>query len=48
MLRLGESRELRERLGAAVRNTAVARHTWKRNAQTVIDEYRALSQNRLR
>jgi glycosyltransferase involved in cell wall biosynthesis len=42
MLRLSESSELRERLGAAARQTAIERHTWRRNAQRVIDEYRAL------
>jgi len=48
ILRLSESPELRESLGAAARETAIERHTWKRNAQRVIDEYRELSQNRLR
>jgi len=43
ILRLRDSRELRERLGAAVRKVAVARHTWTRNAQRVIDEYASLS-----
>lgn len=42
ILRLSESRELRLRLGAASRETAIARHTWKRNVQRVIDEYRAI------
>jgi len=42
ILRLSESPELRERLGAAARKTAIERHTWKRNAQRVIDEYRGL------
>lgn len=40
--RLASSRELRERLGAAAREAAVTRHTWKHNAQRVFDEYRAL------
>jgi len=49
ILRLTNSRELRQRLGAAARRTAIERHTWKQNAQRVIDAYRALgSQNRLR
>jgi glycosyltransferase involved in cell wall biosynthesis len=48
ILRLSESPELRERLGAAARKAAIERHTWRRNAQRVIDEYRGLSQNRLR
>jgi glycosyltransferase involved in cell wall biosynthesis len=43
ILRLAASRELRERLGTAARRTAVERHTWKHNAQRVIDAYRALS-----
>ena len=42
ILRLSDSRELRERLGAAARRVAVERHTWKQNAQRVIDEYQAL------
>jgi glycosyltransferase involved in cell wall biosynthesis len=40
ILRLADSPELRARLGAAARAAAVERHTWKRNAQRVIDEYR--------
>jgi glycosyltransferase involved in cell wall biosynthesis len=40
ILRLSDSRELRERLGAAARRAAVAEHTWKHNAQRVLDEYR--------
>ena len=39
ILRLTDSRELRERLGAAARRLAVERHTWRQNAQRVIDEY---------
>ena len=47
--RLAENSELRARLGAAVRHAAVERHTWKQNAQRVIEAYRELtSQNRLR
>jgi len=42
ILRLSESRDLRERLGSAARHAAVERHTWKQNAQRVIDQYRAL------
>ena len=42
ILRLTTSPELRERLGAAARRRAVERHTWKHNAQTVIDAYRML------
>ena len=44
ILRLSGSPELRARLGAAARHTAIERHTWKQNAQRVIDEYRALSE----
>ena len=40
ILRLSESRELRERLGIGARRAAVERHTWKQNAQRVIDQYR--------
>jgi glycosyltransferase involved in cell wall biosynthesis len=42
ILRLSKSIELRERLGAAARQAAVERHTWKRNAQRVLDEYGSL------
>jgi glycosyltransferase involved in cell wall biosynthesis len=48
ILKLSGSRELRERLGDAARRAAVERHTWKQNAQRVFDQYRGLSQNRLR
>ena len=44
ILRLANSAELTARLGAAAREAAIERHTWKRNAQRVIDEYRALSE----
>ena len=44
ILRLMKSRELRERLGAAARRAAIERHTWKQNAQRVINEYLSLSQ----
>lgn len=40
IMRLSESRELCERLGNAARRAAVERHTWKQNAQRVIDQYR--------
>jgi glycosyltransferase involved in cell wall biosynthesis len=40
--RLAASRELRERLGAAARQTAIERYTWKHNAQRVLDEYASL------
>jgi glycosyltransferase involved in cell wall biosynthesis len=39
IMRLGGSRELRERLGAAARDAAIAEHTWKHNAQRVLDAY---------
>jgi len=44
ILRFMKSRELRERLGAAARRAAIERHTWKQNAQRVINEYVSLSQ----
>ena len=39
ILRLSKSRDLRERLGAAARDAAIAEHTWKHNAQRVLDAY---------
>ncbi len=39
ILRLAESRSLRESLGAAARSAAVANHTWTRNAQNILDAY---------
>jgi len=39
ILRLSSSRELRERLGAAARHASIAKHTWKHNAQRVLDAY---------
>jgi glycosyltransferase involved in cell wall biosynthesis len=39
--RLADSPALRERLGAAARRAAIERHTWKRNAQNVLDAYSA-------
>jgi glycosyltransferase involved in cell wall biosynthesis len=39
---LSSSKELRESLGAAARRAAVERHTWKHNAQRVLDAYREL------
>ena len=39
ILRLDNSRELRERLGLAARESAIANHTWKINAQRVFDAY---------
>ena len=43
ILRLSESPDLRQRLGTAARRAAVEQHTWKQNAQRVIDEYRMLT-----
>lgn len=40
MVRLANSKELCEQLGAAARAVAIERHTWKRNAQNVLDAYR--------
>jgi glycosyltransferase involved in cell wall biosynthesis len=39
ILRLRGSRELRGRLGTAARQTAIAEHTWKHNAQRVLEAY---------
>lgn len=39
IIRLSSSPELRERLGAAARDAAIAEHTWKHNAQRVLDAY---------
>jgi glycosyltransferase involved in cell wall biosynthesis len=39
--RLAGSKELRERLGASARRTAIERHTWGHNAARVLDAYRA-------
>jgi glycosyltransferase involved in cell wall biosynthesis len=43
IVRLSLSPELRENLGAAARRAAVERHTWKHNAQRVLDAYYSLS-----
>jgi glycosyltransferase involved in cell wall biosynthesis len=43
IVRLSKSKELRTQLGAAARQAAIERHTWKQNAQRVIDQYEALS-----
>ena len=42
ILRLTGSPDLRERLGSAARAAAMARHTWKHNAQRVLDAYASL------
>lgn len=41
IVRLMNSRALRERLGAAARDEAIARHTWEHNAGRVLAAYRA-------
>ena len=41
ILRLSESRELREQMGASARAEAMARHTWRQNAERVLDAYHA-------
>jgi glycosyltransferase involved in cell wall biosynthesis len=41
IMRLAKSPELRERLGETARRMAVERHTWTRNAQTVLEAYSA-------
>jgi glycosyltransferase involved in cell wall biosynthesis len=45
ILRLRDSRELRHHLGAAARAAAIAKHTWKHNAQRVIDSYEEWSRS---
>jgi len=44
--RLAESPELRQRLGTNARETVVQKHTWKHNAQRVLDAYRSLVASR--
>jgi glycosyltransferase involved in cell wall biosynthesis len=39
ILRLSQSAELRERLGIAARNVAMAKYTWKHNAARVLNSY---------
>jgi glycosyltransferase involved in cell wall biosynthesis len=43
ILKLVESEELRKRLGAKAREVAEREHTWKRNAQRVLDAYKSLT-----
>ncbi|SRR6266436_1032090 len=45
ILRLSRSRELREHLGSAARQAAIAKHTWKHNAQRVLDAYYSWSKS---
>lgn len=40
---LAESAEMRTRLGVSARQAVIAGHTWKHNAQRVLDEYRSLT-----
>lgn len=42
ILSLTKAKDLRERLGAAARDAAVAHHTWEHNAQRVLDAYEAM------
>ena len=43
IVRLGSSKELRQSLGTAARRAVVAQHTWKHNAQRVLDAYHELT-----
>ena len=43
LVRLIEDKGLREALGAKARETAEREHTWTRNAQRVLDEYKSLT-----
>lgn len=45
--RMADSPDLAARLGAAARERAIERHTWKRNAQKVLDAYREWQRERL-
>jgi glycosyltransferase involved in cell wall biosynthesis len=45
ILRLTQSRNLREQLGAAARREAVAHHTWEHNARRVLNAYREQQEN---
>jgi glycosyltransferase involved in cell wall biosynthesis len=44
IMRLAGSQSLREQLGAAARREAIAHHTWRHNAQRVLDAYRSWSE----
>ena len=44
ILRLSQSKVLREKLGAAARDMAITEHTWKLNAKRVLDAYHDLIQ----
>jgi glycosyltransferase involved in cell wall biosynthesis len=41
IIRLTQSPQFREKLGAAARQSAIANHTWTRNAQIILDAYSA-------
>jgi glycosyltransferase involved in cell wall biosynthesis len=45
IMRLADSRILREQLGAAARLEAIAHHTWTHNARRVLDAYHAWSKD---
>lgn len=47
IMRMVQSRSLRERLGAAARRKAIEHHTWTRNAKRVLDAYRGWSDEEL-
>jgi glycosyltransferase involved in cell wall biosynthesis len=44
IMRLANSRDLRERLGSAAREEAIARFTWRHNARRVLEAYREWSE----
>lgn len=46
LLQLADFPTLREELGAAARRRAIEHHTWKRNAQNVLDAYQTWSRER--
>lgn len=46
IMQLVESRDLRESLGAAARQAAIERHTWKHNARRILDAYNDWLQSR--
>ena len=43
VLKMVELEELRKRLGTRAREVAEREHTWTRNAQRVLDAYKALT-----
>lgn len=46
ILKLAEDPSMRHRLGTAAREAALEKHTWKRNAQRVIDAFREICPDR--